>query len=116
MTTQASLDLRAHIAGLFATALAAVAPDLPAPAIVIERTSGRSQVLCLLPAVPIPANTGGALRALGMLRALDRAFDVTALAWGREDEGREARHDIHGHALPGFVASGRGSGVLKRGP
>jgi len=37
MTTQASLDLRAHIADLFTTALAAVAPDLPAPAIVIER-------------------------------------------------------------------------------
>jgi arginyl-tRNA synthetase len=37
MTTQASPDLRAHIADLFITALAAVAPDLPAPAIVIER-------------------------------------------------------------------------------
>ena len=37
MTTQASPDLRAHIADLFITALAAVAPELPAPAIVIER-------------------------------------------------------------------------------
>ncbi|HEV2007727.1 MAG TPA: arginine--tRNA ligase [Burkholderiales bacterium] len=37
MTTQASPDLRAHIADLFTTALAAIAPELPAPAIVIER-------------------------------------------------------------------------------
>ena len=37
MTTQASPDLRGHIADLFITALAAVAPELPAPAIVIER-------------------------------------------------------------------------------
>jgi arginyl-tRNA synthetase len=37
MTIQASPDLRAHIADLLAAALAAVAPDVPAPAIVIER-------------------------------------------------------------------------------
>jgi glycosyltransferase involved in cell wall biosynthesis len=46
-------------------------------------------VLCLLPGVPVPAQTGGTLRALGVLRALDRAFSVTALAWDRE--GSDAR-------------------------
>src|SRR3954469_15567085 len=34
----------------------------------------------------MPANTGGALRALTLLQALDRAFDTTALAWGRPGE------------------------------
>ena len=34
----------------------------------------------------MPANTGGALRALTLLQALDRVFDTTALAWGRPGE------------------------------
>ena len=55
-----------------------------------EQTSGRAEVLCLLPGVPFPAHTGGALRALGMLRSLDRAFELTALAWGREGEDAQA--------------------------
>jgi len=39
--------------------------------------------LGLFPSVPYPANTGGALRSLSMMRALDSAFDLTAMAWGR---------------------------------
>jgi len=50
----------------------------------------RSRVLALLPGVPLPANTGGALRALTMVRALDQAFDLTVLAWARPGEDREA--------------------------
>ena len=42
-----------------------------------------TRVLALLPGTPVPANTGGNLRALAMLRALDGAFDVTALSWRR---------------------------------
>src|SRR5437763_14418125 len=41
------------------------------------------RVLALLPGTPVPADTGGNLRALAMLRALDGAFDVTALCWRR---------------------------------
>src|SRR4051812_17543808 len=43
----------------------------------------RRRVLALFPSVPLPANTGGTLRSLTMMRALDRAFDLTVLAWGR---------------------------------
>jgi polysaccharide biosynthesis protein PslH len=52
-------------------------------------STGR-RVLALLPGVPLPANTGGALRALAMVRALDRAFDTTVLAWARPGEDRQA--------------------------
>ena len=38
----------------------------------------------------MPANTGGALRALMTLRALDQAFDTTVLAWARPGEDRQA--------------------------
>ena len=51
-------------------------------------TPRRPSVLALLPGVPVPANTGGALRALALVRALDRAFDATVLAWGRPGEDR----------------------------
>ena len=53
-------------------------------------TPSRSRVLALLPGVPLPPNTGGALRALTTLRALDQAFDTTVLAWAREGEDRQA--------------------------
>lgn len=46
----------------------------------------RASVLALLPGVPVPANTGGNLRALTMLRSLDRAFDLTAFCWARQGE------------------------------
>lgn len=52
----------------------------------LQTTRGRPRVLALLPGVPVPANTGGSLRALTLLQALDRAFDTTALAWGRDGE------------------------------
>jgi glycosyltransferase involved in cell wall biosynthesis len=60
----------------------------------VERTiaggaNGRPSVLCLLPGIPFPANTGGTIRALSVLRALDRAFDITAVAWDRD--GAEPR-------------------------
>jgi glycosyltransferase involved in cell wall biosynthesis len=47
------------------------------------RVTTNARVLALLPGTPMPANTGGNLRALAMLRALDAAFDVTALSWRR---------------------------------
>jgi glycosyltransferase involved in cell wall biosynthesis len=48
--------------------------------------SRRPKVLCLLPGVPLPANRGGALRALNALRALDQSFELSVLAWAREGE------------------------------
>ena len=45
----------------------------------------RRSVLCLLPTVPFAANTGGALRTLSVLRALDASFDLTVVARGRGD-------------------------------
>jgi len=53
-------------------------------------SSTRRRVLALLPGVPLPANTGGALRALTMVRALDQAFETTVLAWARAGEDRHA--------------------------
>ena len=44
------------------------------------------RVLALLPGIPVPANTGGNLRALTMVRALDAAFDLTALSWAKQDD------------------------------
>jgi glycosyltransferase involved in cell wall biosynthesis len=40
----------------------------------------------LLPTLPVAANTGGALRALSVLRALDKAFALTVVARERENE------------------------------
>ena len=50
----------------------------------------RPRVLCLLPAVPLPANSGGALRTLTILHALDRDFDLSVLALGRARESGTA--------------------------
>ena len=60
----------------------------------------RPTVLCLLPTVPVGANTGGALRALSVLRALDEAFDLTVVVRGRgnRDDGAFAgllRGSVH---------------------
>jgi hypothetical protein len=63
------------------------------------------KVLCLLPGVPLPANTGGNLRSLTMVRALDKAFDLTVLTWVREGEDAHAfdaelrgrAHAVHPH-------------------
>jgi len=63
------------------------------------------KVLCLLPGVPLPANTGGNLRSLTMARALDKAFDLTVIAWGNEGEDAQAlesalagrAHVVHRH-------------------
>lgn len=62
-------------------------------------------LLALLPAVPLPANTGGALRALQTLRALDARFDVTTLAWGDDERGlaRMVRGPVHVAPRPGKV-------------
>jgi len=49
----------------------------------------RPSVLCLLPNLPGALHTGGALRALSVVRALDRAFDLTVVARGAEG-GNEA--------------------------
>jgi glycosyltransferase involved in cell wall biosynthesis len=50
----------------------------------------RPRVLALLPGIPVPANTGGALRALTMVAALDQAFETTVLSWVRRGEDRQA--------------------------
>jgi len=63
----------------------------------------RTSVLALLPGIPVPANTGGNLRALTMVRALDRAFDLTALSWERPgDDARGLARMLEGrsHAVP----------------
>jgi glycosyltransferase involved in cell wall biosynthesis len=60
-------------------------------------------VLALLPGIPVPANTGGNLRALTMVRALDRAFDLTALSWLRNaDDAPGLARMLRGrsHAVP----------------
>jgi glycosyltransferase involved in cell wall biosynthesis len=57
-------------------------------------------VLALLPGVPFPANTGGNLRALTMLRALDAAFDVVSFSWARPtDDVRALDRMLRGRAI-----------------
>ncbi len=46
-------------------------------------------VLCLLPGVPLPADTGGMLRTLALVQALDEQFDLTVLTLRRP--GQDAR-------------------------
>ena len=75
--------------------------------VLITTARPRAKVLALLPGVPVPANTGGNLRALTMLKALDAAFDVTALAWTREGG------DVQ--ALDRLLA-GRSCAVARNGP
>jgi len=53
-------------------------------------TRAPARVLALLPGIPVPANTGGNLRALTMLRALDGAFDTIALSWARGGDDPQA--------------------------
>jgi glycosyltransferase involved in cell wall biosynthesis len=66
-----------------------------------NRVTNDARVLALLPGTPMPANTGGNLRALAMLRALDAAFDVTALAWQRDgDDAQALSQALTGRLLP----------------
>ena len=61
------------------------------------------RVLALLPGIPVPANTGGNLRALTIVRALDASFDLTALAWAREGDDPQALDRLlsgHAYAVP----------------
>jgi glycosyltransferase involved in cell wall biosynthesis len=44
------------------------------------------RVLCVLPGVPLPADTGGALRTLSLARAIDDAYDATVLSWARPSQ------------------------------
>lgn len=47
-------------------------------------------VLCVVPSVPLPTNTGGTLRTLHLLKALDARFNVTVLAPHKEDADEAA--------------------------
>jgi len=73
----------------------------------ITTAKARPKVLALLPGVPVPANTGGNLRALTMLQALDNTFDVTALAWTREGGDVQALDRL---------LTGRSCAVARSGP
>ena len=53
-------------------------------------------VLSVLPSIPLPSNTGGALRTLHLLRALDSAFDVTTLALDRGGDVAGLRRMLRG--------------------
>ena len=64
---------------------------------------GSIRVLALLPGIPVPADTGGNIRALAMLRALDGAFDVDSVCWRRAgDDVPELARLLAGrlHAIP----------------
>ena len=47
------------------------------------------RVLCILPSVPLPADTGGNLRTLSLARALDDAFETSTLTWARDGQESE---------------------------
>ena len=44
------------------------------------------RVLCILPGVPLPADTGGNLRTLSLVRSLDEAFNTSTVTWAREGQ------------------------------
>jgi glycosyltransferase involved in cell wall biosynthesis len=87
------------------------------------RLNSKPSVLCVLPCVPVPADTGGTQRTLASVKALDRAFAVTILAlaqpgsdpvaFRRQVSGRVTVVDPGGSALwrllsgPRALASGR---------
>ena len=58
-----------------------------------EGSKQKPRILCILPAVPLPADTGGNLRTLSLTRALDDAFDVSTLTWAREGQDSDRFRD-----------------------
>lgn len=69
----------------------------------------RLRVLCVLPGVPLPTNTGGAMRSLTQLRALDKHFELTVLSLYRPpQEAEQLRRELRGtlHLVP-FSARGK---------
>ena len=75
------------------------------------------KILFVVPRIPFPADSGGTLRGLQLLRALDDAFEVTVLA--PDLPGGDAaglRAELRGRVitareaggLPGALAEARG--------
>jgi glycosyltransferase involved in cell wall biosynthesis len=63
--------------------------------------AGRGRVLCVLPATPLPVNTGGRIRTWTLVRALDRAFALTvAVPIRGRAELAELRAGIDGRVEP----------------
>jgi glycosyltransferase involved in cell wall biosynthesis len=54
-----------------------------------DTAASKPRVLCILPSVPLPADTGGNLRTLSLARALDDAFETTTLTWARDGQETE---------------------------
>jgi polysaccharide biosynthesis protein PslH len=77
------------------------------------------KILHVVPRVPFPADSGGTLRALELLRALDEAFEVTVLAPDLGGDARGLRARLRGRVItarepafgPGWVLAELG-GVL----
>jgi glycosyltransferase involved in cell wall biosynthesis len=64
------------------------------------------KILHVVPRIPFPADSGGTLRALQLLRALDAAFEVTVLAPDRPGgDARALRSELRGR-----VVTARGTG------
>jgi glycosyltransferase involved in cell wall biosynthesis len=57
------------------------------------------KLLCVLPCVPFPSNTGGTLRTFHLLRALDAVFDVTVLAPDRGGDAEGLRQLLRGRVV-----------------
>jgi len=65
------------------------------------------RLLLVLPSIPIPANSGGALRSLHLVRALDRAFQITVVAPAPQRlEGELFRSMLRGRLVAVPLSSG----------
>jgi glycosyltransferase involved in cell wall biosynthesis len=65
------------------------------------------RILTVLPSVPLPADSGGRLRTLRLLEALDADFDVTVLALaGRTDDVEGLRARLRGDVRTARVSPG----------
>ena len=83
---------------LISQPLTVPAPPPPPPR--PQAAPRRARVLCVLPGVPLPTNTGGTIRTLSLLRALDTHFDLTALALHRAPQDAQAlRRELRGRLL-----------------
>lgn len=65
-----------------------------------EQLRRKLRVLCVLPGIPLPTDTGGLMRSLTQLRALDAHFDLTVLSLHKPPQDEEGlRRQLRGEVV-----------------
>lgn len=101
-----------------------ISPEVPSRSLDVEDLQAAPRLLCVLPIVPLPATTGGALRTLNLVQSLETDFELVVLALRHPGQDVDAfRREVRAEVvvaeldrwLPrtaGHVASLAGSGPL----